>query len=159
MLVSTHISSRCCPCPPSEVRVLYVGCDVGLVIVLRNVLREPGYRIVTCPDRGSAILFLKSEIPYHLLLIDLEWRGTEGLKLAQLAHSLRHRKQMATLLVAATKLDRHLELVAHEAGIAECMIKTRDMSGVTKVMKRWLGTESSDLNIQLFGVTRHVWSD
>jgi hypothetical protein len=59
---------------------------------------------------------------------------------------------MATLLVAATKPDRHMEVAAHEADMAECMIKTRDVSGMTEVMKPWLGTESRELNIQLFGV-------
>jgi hypothetical protein len=45
-------------------------------------------------------MFLKSEIEYHLLMFDIEWQGDEGLKMARLAHSLRHRKQTPTILVS-----------------------------------------------------------
>jgi DNA-binding response OmpR family regulator len=75
-----------------------------------------------------------------LLLIDLEWQGTEGLKLAQLAHSLRHRKSMPTILVAATKLSRHGSALARDAGVDECVIKTKDMSGVAQTVTRLLKT-------------------
>jgi len=70
---------------------LYLGTDLELIAAVRQELTESDYRLVACSDRESAILFLKSEIPYHLLLIDLDWRGREVLKFARLANSLRHR--------------------------------------------------------------------
>jgi len=139
MLAPTHISPLCCSRPESKFRLLYLGCDLESLVALRDVLRKPQFQIVACSDRGSAVLFLKSQIPYHLLLIDLEWRGTEGLKLARLAHSLRHRKQMATVLVAATKVTRHTEELARKAGADECIIKTKDMAGVAEAARRLLG--------------------
>lgn len=139
MLAPTHISSLCCSRSESRFRLLYVGGDLESLVALRDVLRKPQFQIVACSDHGSAVLFLKSQIPYHLLRIDLEWRGTEGLKLARLAHSLRHRKQMATVLVVATKLTRHIEALARKAGDDECVMKTQDMAGVTEAIRRLLG--------------------
>ncbi|MEP6742017.1 MAG: hypothetical protein ABJB61_05915 [bacterium] len=69
-------------------------------------------------------------------MIDLEWRGTEGLKLAQLAHSLGHREQMAIILVAANELSRRTQASARKAGVNECVLKTPDMAGVTEAIKR-----------------------
>src|SRR6266404_8003942 len=93
----------------SKFRVLYLGSDLQMLAALRGVLTEPDYRLVACSDRESCILFIKSEIPYDLLLIDLEWRGMEGLELSQLARSLRHRKRMPIILVATTKLSSRLK--------------------------------------------------
>jgi DNA-binding response OmpR family regulator len=128
MLVTTRSCSFVYP--RSTFRVLYVGSDSRLVERLGEVLSGPEYRVISCSDHGGAILFLKSEIPYQLLLIDLEWRSKEGLKLARLAHTLKHRDDLTTMLVAATKLTRHMKAVARKAGIHECIIKTEDMAEV-----------------------------
>jgi CheY-like chemotaxis protein len=117
---------------------LYLGTDLELIATMRRVLAESDYQLVACADRESCILFLKSDIQYRLLLIDLEWQGTDGLKLAQLAHSLRHRKSMPTVLVAPTRLPRHLSALARDAGVDECVIKTKDMSGVAQTVTRLL---------------------
>jgi hypothetical protein len=47
----------------SKFRILYLGSDFELVKALRRVLTKPDYRLVTCADRGTASLFLKSTIP------------------------------------------------------------------------------------------------
>jgi PleD family two-component response regulator len=122
----------------SKFRILCLGSDAGSISVLRQVLTEPDYRLVTCSERESAILFLRSEIPYHLLLIDLEWRGMEGLKLARLARSLRHRKRMPIILVAATEFSGELQALARKAGVSDCVMKTPDMGGVGEAVRRMI---------------------
>lgn len=109
-----HIHSECCPNPESKFRLLYLGSDLKALVNLRAVLTRHQVHIIACSDLGSAILFLKSEIPYHLLLIDLEWQGAECFKLAQLARSLGHRKRMPTVL----------DELARRVGIHECVAKT-----------------------------------
>jgi response regulator RpfG family c-di-GMP phosphodiesterase len=71
------------------------------------------------------------------MLIDLEWRGTEGLQLAQLAHSLRHRKRMPIIFMVPTKLDSAVQAAARKAGVKECVKKTPDMLAVSNAV-RWL---------------------
>lgn len=120
----------------SKFRLLYLGNDLELMAVLRKALAEPDYRLVSCSDRDTATLFLKSEIPYDLLLIDLEWQETEGLKLARLAHSLEHRKRMPIMLVTATGSSRQLKTLSRRAGVNECVTKTPDMRAVIEAIRR-----------------------
>ena len=92
----------------SKFRLLYLGNDLELISALKKALSERDNVLVSCSDRESAIMFLKSDIPYQLLLIGFEWRKREGLKLASLARLLKHRKRMPTVLVTATELSRQL---------------------------------------------------
>ena len=114
----------------SKYRVLYLGDDLQFIARFRETVDESVYRLVGCADHGSAELFLKSDIPYDLMLIDHDWRGTEGLKLAQLAHAQRHRKKMPIMLLSAAKLDQETEALAQKAGIAECALKSSDMGAL-----------------------------
>lgn len=132
MLASAHAQST-----KSKFRLLYLGSDLTLIAALRKELTEPDYRLVACSDREGAIMFLKSEIPYDLLLIDLEWQGREGLKLARLTRSLSHRKRMPIILVA-TELSDQLSEVARRAGVNECVTKTPDMGAVSETIQQMI---------------------
>src|SRR6266550_616878 len=125
----------------STLRVLYLGSDLKLVTALRGVLAKPDYRLVTCADRETALLFLKSTIPYELLLVDLEWRGGEGLKLARLAHSKRHRKQMPIALLAATELSNEMRIRSRKAGVTKWITKTSDRAEVAEAIRKVMTTE------------------
>lgn len=116
----------------SKFRILYLSADLELIAALRHVLAEPDYRLVTCSDREGAVLLLKSEIRYDLLLIDLEWPGAEGLKLARLAHSLRHRKRMPIILVAAAEVSDALQVLARRAGVTDWVAKTPDIGAISE---------------------------
>ena len=123
-----------------ECRLLYLGNDLKLIATLRQVLTEPAYRLVTCSDRESAVLFLKSDIPYEVLLIDLEWRGKNGLEVARLARKLRHRKRMPIVLLAGAKLNRRRQTVAAEAGVTTWMLKTEKIG---EAIRRVMGAEQT----------------
>ena len=120
----------------SKFRILYLGTDVKLMAAVQQVLTPPDYQVVACSDRESAILFLTSEIPYDLLLIDFEWLGKDGIKLARLARSQPHRKRMPKILVASIKLGSELETFARNAGVKECVMKTPEAAGVIEVIRR-----------------------
>jgi response regulator RpfG family c-di-GMP phosphodiesterase len=115
---------------------LYLGNDLKFVSALRQALAEPVYHLVTCSDRESALLFLKSDIPYEVLLVDFEWRKKEGVEIARLARKLRHRKRMPIVLLANAGLSRqafiHIEAVAEKAGVTTCVLKTQDVGEVIK---------------------------
>jgi response regulator RpfG family c-di-GMP phosphodiesterase len=120
----------------SKFRILYLGTDLKLIAALRQVLTEPDYQLVAGADHGGAILFLRSEIPYDLLLIDFEWRGKEGLELAQLAHSLTSRKRMPIILVSPTELSSRLKKSAREASVSKCVTKTPDAEVVSQTIRQ-----------------------
>jgi DNA-binding response OmpR family regulator len=137
MLFAAHTCFLSCQRPESKNRLLYLGSNPESLAALRDALRRSQSRIIACPDRGSALLFLESDIPYRLLLIDLDWRGKdEASKLVQLARSLPHRRQM-TILILATK-SSHMRTVARKAGFDECVTRTTDMAWVAEVVTRLL---------------------
>ncbi len=123
----------------SKFRLLYLGNDLKFIAALRQVLSESVYRLVACSDRGSAVLFLESDIPYDLLLLDFDWREKEGLELARLAQSLGHRKKMPIMMVAATRLSSDRKASARKSGVKECLTKTGDMGAVSDAILRLIG--------------------
>jgi DNA-binding response OmpR family regulator len=125
----------------SKFRILYLGSDLELVKALRRVLTKPDYQLVTCADRETAILFLKSTIPYELFLVDLEWRDGEGLKLARLAHSKLYRKQMPIALLAARELSDEIRTRSRRAGVTDWITKTPDVAEVAEAIKLVLSNE------------------
>jgi CheY-like chemotaxis protein len=123
----------------SKFRLLYLGTDVKLMAAVQQALTPPDYQVVACSDRESAVLFLRSEIPYDLLMIDFEWLGKDGIKLARLARSQPHRKRMPKIVVASIKLRTELETFARNAGVKECVMKSPDAADVIEVIRRLVG--------------------
>ena len=124
----------------SKFRLLYLGNDLKFIAALRHVLTEPDYRLVTCSDREGAVLFLKSDIHYDLLLIDLARRGKEGIEVARIAQSLGHRKEMPIMMVAATKLNSSMKTLARKAGVKKFVMKTPDVGVVSEAIRQLVET-------------------
>ena len=81
--------------------MLYVGSDLALVSFLRSRFDKPKYHVVSCPDRDSAERFIKSDIPYHLFVFDLEMRHRAAFDLTQLVRSLNHRERLPSIVVGS----------------------------------------------------------
>ena len=111
----------------SKFRLLYFGADRKRIEAVQQVLTKPDYQLVTSSNYDDAVLFLKSRIPYDLLLIDFEWREMEGLKLARRARSMRHRKRMPIVLVAATEPSNDTKMLWRKAGVSEWVLQTEDI--------------------------------
>ena len=114
----------------SKFLLLYFGADLKLIAAVQQVLTKPDYQLVTSSNYDDAVLFLRSRIPYDLLLIDFEWRRQEGLKLARRGRSIRHRKRMPIVLVAAREPGSDARMLARKAGVAEWILKTEDIGEV-----------------------------
>ena len=112
-------------------RIVYVGNDPDFLYALRKAGGKPEQHVVSCPDRDSAIVFLKSDIRYHLVLFDIEMRDTAALELAELTRSLSHRGDIPIVIVA-NEVTGSLEERARSAGADECIAKTQDISVVVE---------------------------
>ncbi len=135
MLTLTH---RSCPgYQKPDYRVLYVGRDEALLVALRKSLGKPQYHIVSCMDRDSAILFLRGDPKYDLLLFDVDLLGPKGLELARMAQSLSHRRR-TPIIITANELTRRLEQRASKTEIRACITKTSDMALIAQVIIRLL---------------------
>src|SRR5713226_7068132 len=94
----------------AECRLLYVGSDLGLMKSLKATFGEPKYHIVSCPDRLSAEMFIKSQIQYQLFIFDHEMRDRAAFDLTRLVRSMNHRENSPSIIVGAegdASLDEH----------------------------------------------------
>ena len=114
----------------AKFRVLYFGADLKLIAALQQALTRPSYQLITSSNYDDAVLFLRSRIPYDLLLIDFEWREAEALKLARRARAIRHRKRMPIVLVTAAEPSSETKMLTRKAGVTEWVIKTEDVGEV-----------------------------
>ncbi|MCU1267844.1 MAG: response regulator [Acidobacteria bacterium] len=128
----------------ANVRILYVGRDEGLLVALRRVLREPQYLIVSCMDRGSAILFLRGDPKYDLLLFDFELLCNKGLEIVRLAQSLPHRQRTPIIITTAKGMTGNLEKRARRAGVKECLVKTGEVVELSQAIMRFLERSHRD---------------
>ena len=123
----------------AKFRLLYFGADLKLIAAMQQVLTKPEYQLVTSSNYEDIVLFLKSRIPYQLLLIDFDWQETEGLKLARRARSIRHRKRMPIVLVAAKEPSSDTTMMARQAAVTEWIAKTPDMGTIIETIRRITG--------------------
>ena len=120
----------------SKFPLLYLGNDLEFIAAMRRELSEPDYFLVACSDWDGAVLFLKSDIRYDLMLIDFDWRGKKGLELAQLAQSLPHREDMPIVMVAARRVNSAVKTLARKGGVKKCVTKTTDLGAVSEAIRQ-----------------------
>jgi CheY-like chemotaxis protein len=95
-------------------------------------------------DRGSAILFLRGDPKYDLLLFDFELLGMKALEMARLAQSLPHRQRTPIIITTANGLTGNLEKRARRAGVKECLIKTAEVVELSQAIMRLLERSHGD---------------
>ena len=120
-----------------EYRVLYVGSDLGLLKSLRTTFDKPKYHIVSCPNRDSAEMFIKSQIQYHLFIFDHEMRDRAAFDLAGLLRSLDHRQNLPAIVVGA-EVESALREFTRASGGNDYVVKADHFSAVLRVVKRLL---------------------
>ncbi len=110
-------------------RLLYVGEDLPLIRFLRQAFHEPKYHVVSCPDRGSAEMFIESKIPYQLFIFDHEMQHRAAFDLTRLVRSLNHRKHLPTIVVGG-EAENSLHEFTRAAGGDEYVQK---LNGFSKI--------------------------
>lgn len=100
--------------------VLVVDDDEDLLDVLRDILEEEGYRVLTAPSGEAALELLRSGEELCLILLDLKMPGMDG-------HEFR-RRQLAEPRFAAVPVVGFTGLtngeeVAHQLGLASFLRK------------------------------------
>jgi len=128
----------------SQIRLLYVGEDLGLIRFLRTAFHGPDYHVVSCPDRDSAERFIKSDIRYHLFIFDHEMRHRAAFDLARLVRSLKHREGLPAIIVG-TEVESSLNEFTRASGGDQYVQKAKSFSAIHSAIKRLLlsSTESA----------------
>src|SRR5713226_3143100 len=132
-----HRSQQDYPFSETQCRLLYVGSDLGLLKSLKATFGGPKYHIVSCPDRLSAEMFIKSQIQYQLFIFDHEMRDRAAFDLARLLRSLDHRQDVPAIVIGA-EVESALQEFTRASGGNDYVVKADHFSAVHSVVKRLL---------------------
>jgi CheY-like chemotaxis protein len=114
--------------------ILYVEDNQFVAEAVKETLEGEGWRVESCADGYVALLLIKSERHYDLLLLDNELPNVNGLELTRRARELPHRKQTPIIMLSASEGVRDAFL----AGANMFLRKPQDISKVVETIKRLL---------------------
>jgi CheY-like chemotaxis protein len=70
----------------------------------KETLEGEGWRVETCAGGYVALLLIKSERRYDLILVDYELPNVNGLELARRSRELPHRKGTLIIMLSASEV-------------------------------------------------------
>src|SRR5919206_3002826 len=104
-------------------RIMYVSRDKEFLGVLRRILTMQTYDFDYTPHVGTAILLLKGNPRYNLLIIDLELDGKEGvIELARVTRSIGHRAHLPVVVIA-NETVKDLSILGRHSAVDVCLSK------------------------------------
>jgi len=104
---------------------------------LRATFDQAKYHVVSCPDRSSAEMFIKSQIQYQLFIFDHDMRDRAAFDLARLLRSLGHRQHLPAIVIGA-EVGSALQEFTCASGGNDYVPKVNHFSAVHEVLKRLL---------------------
>jgi DNA-binding response OmpR family regulator len=119
--------------------ILFVEDSQFVSDAVRETLELEGWRVETCVDGYVALLLIKSDRRYDLLLLDNELPNVNGLELARRARELPHRKQTPIVMLSASEGVRDALL----AGADTFLRKPQDIGKIVETIARLLNTSGS----------------
>src|SRR6266481_4773810 len=138
-----HCSQPGYPGSEPQCRLLYVGSDLSVLKSLRSTFGKPMYHVVSCPDRLSAEMFIRSQIQYQLFILDLEMRDRAAFVLARLLRSLNHRQDAPAIVIGA-EVDSAIHEFTRASGGNDYVLKADDFSAVHRAVMRLLKESVSE---------------
>ena len=114
--------------------ILLVEDNQFVAEAVRETLDGEGWRVETCADGYVALLLIKSERRYDLILLDNELPNVSGLELTRRARELPHRTQTPILMFSASECVRDALL----AGADTFLRKPQDIGKIAETVARLL---------------------
>ncbi|MDT5261304.1 MAG: hypothetical protein QOC61_308, partial [Acidobacteriota bacterium] len=126
------------PARTRRVQILHVEDDAVVAAVVRETLRDEGWRVVTYTDGGAALREIEGPAHYDLMIVDNHLPGVNGLELVCRARSLPHRQQVPIIMLSASDAERE----ARRAGASAFLRKPEDMHALAETIARLLARKA-----------------
>ena len=123
------------------VRILHAEDDALVANVVKEALRDEGWRVSTYMDGASALAEIESDAHYDLMLLDNQLPGVSGLELVSRARQLAHRQQVPIIMLSAADEWRE----ARRAGATAFLRKPEDMHALTETIARLLARRTKQI--------------
>ena len=127
----TRLSSKSVASVPGALPVLIVDDEANILALLREVLEEAGFLVLTAPN-GSAALALLAQTSVALVLTDLMMPTVTGLQLAQQLHSDPRTVAIPVLAMTAAALPHRPDL------FAMVISKPFDLDELVRIVRRFV---------------------
>ena len=114
--------------------ILYVEDSKYVADAVKETLECEGWRVETCADGYVALLLIKSERRYDLIILDNELPNVSGLGLARRTRELSHRKATPIIMLSASEGVRDALL----AGVNTFLRKPQDIGEIVSTISRLL---------------------
>jgi CheY-like chemotaxis protein len=128
--------------PRTKARTINILCVEDYQVVadaVKETLEELGWTVELCADGMEAIRKIESKARYHLLILDNQLPGKDGLELARRARQLPHRRHTPIIMLSASDIERD----ALRMGVNAFLRKPQDIGRLSATVMRLLTKNTS----------------
>jgi DNA-binding response OmpR family regulator len=118
-------------------RVLVADDDPETCATIKEMLRSPALEIETCPDAESALLALRRDKLYHVLISDFMLPGNSGIELVTMVRADAKTAALPVLMISAHG-SRATELRAEASGANRFLYKPFTARQVRTIVEEML---------------------
>lgn len=119
---------------PRTINILCVEDYQVVADAVKETLEELGWTVELCADGIEAMRKIESKARYHLLILDNQLPGKDGLELARRARQLPHRRRTPIIMLSASDIERD----ALHAGANAFLRKPQDIGRLSATVMRLL---------------------
>ncbi|MCA1566624.1 MAG: response regulator [Acidobacteria bacterium] len=123
--------------PRTKARTINILCVEDYQVVadaVKETLEELGWTVELCADGTEAMRKIESKARYHVLILDNQLPGKDGLELARRARQLPHRRRTPIIMLSASDVERD----ALRVGINAFLRKPQDIGRLSTTVTRLL---------------------
>jgi len=125
-----------------KARTINILCVEDYQVVadaVKETLEELGWTVELCADGTEAMRRIESKARYHLLILDNQLPGKDGLELARRARQLPHRRRTPIIMLSASEVEQD----ALRAGVNAFLRKPQGIKRLTAAVTRLLTKDLS----------------
>lgn len=115
-----------------KTKVMVVDDDQGILEVIKIILEEEDYEVITIDDGTVVIDKVKEETP-AVILLDIWMSGQDGGEITKQLKSSEHTREIPVIMISA---KNDTEKVAMESGADDYITKPFDMDILLEKVKR-----------------------
>jgi CheY-like chemotaxis protein/tetratricopeptide (TPR) repeat protein len=129
--------------PRTKPRTINILCVEDYQVVadaVKETLEKLGWTVELCADGTEAMRKIESKARYHMLILDNQLPGKDGLELARRARQLPHRRRTPIIMLSASDVERD----ALRVGVNAFLRKPQDIGRLTATVTRLLTKDLPD---------------
>lgn len=118
----------------SQISILHVEDNKAVARLVQDTLATEGMHVDSCVSGTTALELLKSDAPYHAIIVDNDLPGLSGLELVLRVRSMAHRRGTPIIMLSGDDCEKE----AWRAGVYDFLRKPDAVDRVASTITRLL---------------------